>query len=85
MPNTVERFADREGYTLEKVVGADPEQVQYRLYASDGKEAGLFDLQSHGSNTAPPDLQKGKAQIGDDVEADQARGGEVPHRWRGQD
>ncbi len=64
MPNTVERFADREGYTLEKVVGADPEQVQYKLYASDGKEAGLFDLQSHGSNTAPPDLQKGKAQIG---------------------
>jgi phosphate transport system substrate-binding protein len=64
MPNTVERFADREGYTLEKIVGADPEEVQYKLYTSDGKQAGLFELQSHGSNTAPPDLQKGKAQLG---------------------
>ncbi len=64
MPNTIERFADKEGYTLEKVVGNDPEQVQYKLYTSDGKGAGLIDLQSHGSNTAPVNLQKGKAQIG---------------------
>ncbi len=64
MPNTIERFADKEGYTVEKIVGADPEAVQYKLYTNDGKTAGLIDLQSHGSNTAPPDLQKGKAQAG---------------------
>ena len=64
MPNTIERFADKEGYTVEKIVGADPEAVQYKLYTNDGKTAGLIDLQSHGSNTAPADLQKGKAQVG---------------------
>ena len=64
MPNPIEKFADREGYTVEKIAGNDPEAVQYKLYASDGKEAGLFDLQSHGSNTAPSDMQKGKAQLG---------------------
>ncbi len=64
MPDTIESFGEREGYTLEKIVGDDPEQVAYKLYGSDGKEAGVFDLQSHGSNTAPPDLLQGKAQIG---------------------
>lgn len=64
MPDTIEKFAAKEGYTLEKIVGADPEQVQYKVYGSDGKEAGMFDLQSHGSNTAPPDLLHRKAEIG---------------------
>ncbi|MGC2628369.1 MAG: phosphate ABC transporter substrate-binding/OmpA family protein [Rhodomicrobium sp.] len=64
MPDTIEAFGEKEGYTLEKIVGADPEQVTYKLYGSDGKEAGTIDLQSHGSNTAPPDLLQGKAQIG---------------------
>jgi phosphate transport system substrate-binding protein len=65
MPNTIERFAEQEGYTLEKIVGSDPEQVLYKLSGSDGKELGSIDLQSHGSNTAPPDLKQGKAQIGE--------------------
>jgi phosphate transport system substrate-binding protein len=65
MPNTIERFAEKEGYTLEKVVGLDPEQVLYKLYGNDSKDAGSIDLQSHGSNTAPPDLLSGKAQIGE--------------------
>jgi phosphate transport system substrate-binding protein len=64
MPDTIESFGEKEGYTLEKIVGDDPEQVAYKLYGSDGKEAGIIDLQSHGSNTAPPDLAQGKAQIG---------------------
>lgn len=64
MPDTIERFGEKEGYTLEKIVGADPEQVAYKLYSSDGKEAGFIELESHGSNTAPVDLREGKAQIG---------------------
>ncbi len=64
MPDTIESFGEKEGYTLEKIVGADPEQVTYKLYSSDGGEAGTIDLQSHGSNTAPPDLLQRKAQIG---------------------
>jgi len=65
MPNTIERFAEKEGLTVEKVVGGDPEQVLYKLYGADNKDAGSIDLQSHGSNTAPPDLLQGKAQIGE--------------------
>jgi phosphate transport system substrate-binding protein len=65
MPNTIERFAEQEGYTLEKIVGGDPEQVLYKLTSRDGKELGSIDLQSHGSNTAPPDLLQGMAQIGE--------------------
>lgn len=64
MPDTIESFGEKGGYTLEKIVGSDPEQVTYKLYGGDGKEAGTIDLQSHGSNTAPPDLLQGKAQIG---------------------
>jgi len=64
MPDTIESFGEKEGYALEKIVGADPEQVAYKLYGSDGKEAGFIEIQSHGSNTAPLDLQQGKAQIG---------------------
>ncbi len=64
MPNMIERFADREGYSVEKIVDTDPEAVQYKLYTNGGKAAGLIDLQSHGSNTAPAGLQKGKAQVG---------------------
>ncbi len=64
MPDTIESFGEKQGYTLEKIVGDDPEQVAYKLYGGDGKEAGTIDLQSHGSNTAPPDLLQGKAQIG---------------------
>jgi phosphate transport system substrate-binding protein len=65
MPNTIERFAELEGYTLEKIVGGDPEQVLYKVTGRDGKDFGSIDLQSHGSNTAPPDLLQGKAQIGE--------------------
>ena len=65
MPDTIEKFAEQEGYTLEKIVGADAEQVQYKITAGDGKNLGSIDLQSHGSNTAPPDLLQGKAQIGE--------------------
>jgi phosphate transport system substrate-binding protein len=64
MPNTIERFAEQEGYAIEKVVGADPEQVNYKLSTGDGRAAGVIDLQSHGSNTAPPGMLHGKAQIG---------------------
>jgi phosphate transport system substrate-binding protein len=45
-------------------VGADPEEVAYKLYSAGGKEAGFIELQSHGSNTAPVDLKQAKAQIG---------------------
>ena len=76
MPNTIERFAEKEGYALEKIVGADPEQVLYKLYGNDSKDAGSIDLQSHGSNTAPPDLLQGKAQIGEMSRPMQARRGE---------
>jgi phosphate transport system substrate-binding protein len=65
MPNTIERFAEQEGYTLEKIVGSDSEQVLYKFTSKDGKELGSIDLQSHGSNTAPPDLLQGMAQIGE--------------------
>ncbi|MGO9546047.1 MAG: substrate-binding domain-containing protein [Rhodomicrobium sp.] len=65
MPNTIERFAEQEGYLLEKITGSDPEAVQYKLSSGDGKDLGSIDLQSHGSNTAPPDLLAGKAQIGE--------------------
>lgn len=64
MPNTIEKLAERDGLTLEKIVGADAEQVLYKLYDGKGQETGSIDLQSHGSNTAPPDLLAGKAQIG---------------------
>ncbi len=64
MPATIEKFAERDGFTLEKIVGSDAEQVLYKFYDGNGKEAGSIDLQSHGSNTAPPDLLQGKAQIG---------------------
>jgi phosphate transport system substrate-binding protein len=65
MPSTIERFAEQEGYTLEKIVGGDPEQVLYKITSKDGRELGSIDLQSHGSNTAPPDLLRGMAQIGE--------------------
>ncbi len=65
MPGTIERFAEQEGYTLEKITGADSEAVQYKLSSSDGKDLGTIDLQSHGSNTAPPSLLSRKAQIGE--------------------
>src|SRR5215469_9166538 len=65
MPSTIERFAEQEGDIVEKIVGGDPEQVLYKLTSKDGKELGSIDLQSHGSNTAPPDLLRGMAQVGE--------------------
>jgi phosphate transport system substrate-binding protein len=64
LPAVIEAFAEREGYAAEKVVGAKPEEVEYRFATADGKPAATLELQSHGSNTAPPSLIKGKAQIG---------------------
>jgi phosphate transport system substrate-binding protein len=65
MPAVIERFAELEGITVEKITGADPEQVLYRLSTSDGRDLGSIDLESRGSNTAPPDLVVGRAQIGE--------------------
>jgi phosphate transport system substrate-binding protein len=65
MPSTIERFSEDNNYTIEKVVGADPEEVQFRLADTSGKEVALIDLQSHGSSTAPQSLLQGKAQIGE--------------------
>jgi phosphate transport system substrate-binding protein len=66
MPNTIERFAEIEGYLVEKVLGSDPEEVVYKLSQKEGgSDAVSIELQSHGSNTAPPDLLNGKAQIGE--------------------
>ena len=65
MPATIERFAEEENYAIEKIVGADPEQVQFKLSGANGKEAATIDLQSHGSGTAPASLVQRKAQIGE--------------------
>jgi phosphate transport system substrate-binding protein len=64
MPNAIERFSEDNNYVIEKVVGADPEEVKFRLTDGGGKEVALIDLQSHGSGTAPASLLKGAAQIG---------------------
>ncbi len=88
MPYLIERFAEQEGYTIEKIIDADPETVQYKLYTDNGGVAGLISLQSHGSNTAPPDLQKGAAQAGmmsrpvepEEVEAIEDRGAGLTSR-----
>jgi phosphate transport system substrate-binding protein len=65
MPGTIERFAEEESYSIEKIVGADPEEVEFKLTNADGKDMALIDLQSHGSNTAPSSLLARKAQIGE--------------------
>jgi len=65
MPNTIERFAESENYSAEKVVGNDAEEVLYKLTTNDGKDVAAIDLRSHGTGTAPPSLAQGKAQIGE--------------------
>ena len=65
MPSTIERFAEEQNYAIEKVVGSDAEEVQFRLSDPAGKEVATIDLQSHGSGTAPASLAAGKAQIGE--------------------
>lgn len=65
MPTTIERFSEDNNFAIEKVVGADPEEVQFRLTDAGGKEVAHIDLQSHGSSTAPQSLLHGKAQIGE--------------------
>ncbi|ADP70618.1 OmpA/MotB domain protein [Rhodomicrobium vannielii ATCC 17100] len=64
MPNTVERFAEEEGFVAEKVVGADPEEVVFKFSDASGKDVASIDIKSHGSGTAPKSLIEGKAQIG---------------------
>ncbi len=65
MPSTIERFSEDESYAIEKIVGADPEEVRFKLSDSGGKDVATIDLRSHGSNTAPLSLVQGKAQIGE--------------------
>ncbi len=65
MPTTIERFAEEQSYAIEKIVGRDAEEVQFRLSDPEGKEVASIDLQSHGSSTAPTGLAAGKAQIGE--------------------
>lgn len=65
MPSVIERFAEEQNYAIEKIVGSDAEEVQFRLSDPAGKEVATIDLQSHGSGTAPASLAAGKAQIGE--------------------
>ncbi len=65
MPSTIERFSEDQNYAIEKIVGGDPEEVEFKLSDASGKEVTTIDLQSHGSGTAPPSLLDGKAQIGE--------------------
>ena len=65
MPSTIERFSEEQGYTVEKILGRDAEEVQFRLTDSAGNDVSTIDLQSHGSGTAPSSLAGGKAQIGE--------------------
>jgi phosphate transport system substrate-binding protein len=65
MPNTIERFAEEQGLTVEKIIlGSNAEEVGYRLMLPDGQVVANIDLRSHGTNTAPPSLAQGDAQIG---------------------
>ncbi len=65
MPSTIERFTEEQGYTVEKILGRDAEEVQFRLTDTAGKDVATIDLQSRGSHTAPPGLAARHAQIGE--------------------
>ena len=63
MPATIEKFVEKEGFSVEKIVGSDAEQVLYKIYDAAGKALGSIELQSHGSNTAPPILSRASHKL----------------------
>ena len=64
MPAIVEAYTEHIGSKATKLVGVDPEQVEFDLKKGDGEPLARIDIRSHGSGTAVPGLISGEAVIG---------------------
>ena len=64
MPSLIEGYADTLDASLEREIGADPEQRTFRIIHSSGEEMAAIDLEARGSGTSFPALAAGTAAFG---------------------
>jgi phosphate transport system substrate-binding protein len=62
MPALVEHYAASKGLAVERVIGAQPEQVELRLREKGGRPE-IIELHSYGTGTGIPGLAQAKAQL----------------------